>query len=192
MISIDARFDALAASYLDEMKMLAKRAGNGHFDELSAGRLSRRQYANKQFKLAWNTMQASFLLGGGALEHGLARSYLRRMRKILKASAVALAGDLFNGRYESGGLDARLTLWVYTVAGAYQRGMLIGFPLARFVWKLGKTEVHCRTCLFYRNQRKFGWEWLLLEGQGILPQGRGLECEGWQCDCKLKRVRRRR
>ncbi len=180
MISIDARFDVLAAVYLDEMRLLAVGAGNG--------RLLRRQYANKQFSLAWNTIQAAFLLGGGELGHGLAQNYLRGARKIARASSVSLARDLFNGRYRDGGLDARLTLWVYTVAKAYQFGMMIGSPRGRFVWRLGATEEHCRTCLFYNGVQMAGWEWLLLAMQGILPQGKGLECEGWRCDCVLRRV----
>ena len=83
-------------------------------------------------------------------------------------------------------------LWVYTLAGVYQRGLLLR-PVAagerEEMWRceLGGTELHCRHCLDYDGAIMSSSEWLLVLDAGFGPQGKNNECGGWRCDCRLVR-----
>lgn len=92
----------------------------------------------------------------------------------------------------------RLTLWTFTVGAARVIGILTSPPRPvrnedggvdviepMLTWVLGETE-HCTTCF---EAASYGPKpqsyWANLAAVGIMPQGGGLECGGWNCQCKL-------
>jgi hypothetical protein len=62
----------------------------------------------------------------------------------------------------------------------------------KFVWELGRTELHCSTCFGLNGIVAFGYEW---KNSGYKPQAAPnamLECGGWRCDCRLNQTTRYR
>jgi hypothetical protein len=85
--------------------------------------------------------------------------------------------------------DGRSSLWAHkSLDGIYQKGLLSADSNGLYEWRLGKTEAHCATCLRMNGAIKRLSKW---HEDGILPQGSELECGGWQCDCTLKRRRKK-
>ncbi len=175
MISIDARFDAVATVYLAEMRGLVN------------GRSSMVDHARQQERLGVNTVQSVYLLAGGDAADVYGRNYLIEQQRIIHASSISLAAAVAGG-LSVAGLLHRLWLWIHSLAAVYQRGMIVARPLVQFQWILGNTEEHCTTCLMFNTQIKSGRAWLALAEQGLAPQGKRLECGGWMCDCHLRMV----
>jgi hypothetical protein len=80
-------------------------------------------------------------------------------------------------------LPNRIELWVNkSIKGAYNLGMSNANIGKFYMWQLGATREHCKTCLTANGQvhRMRAWK-----ENGILPQSSRLECGGWRCDCRL-------
>ncbi len=186
--------DAIIADFYAAMNDLAALA--------LAGEINERLYTRRQLLLAQNHTRAAFLLAGGDPANPQAAAWLREQFQIAAESARKLAGDVFDGRYSAitaGGafpqtaaegaakLASRLTLWTYTIGQATHRGTLYQpawLPDINGTWRVGDTE-HCSTCLSQDGVTLPRSGWLALAARGIEPQGRGLECGGWKCQCEI-------
>lgn len=73
--------------------------------------------------------------------------------------------------------------WNLSVYPAYQAGLESAANDNMFVYKLGKTEKHCESCLALDGQRH---RYSAFKQAGCLPRGRRLICgAGGLCDCDL-------
>lgn len=85
--------------------------------------------------------------------------------------------------------DGRAQLWSRkSLDVIYQQGLLSADSNGLYEWHLGATEKHCATCLRMNGVIKRLSKW---HEDGILPQGSTLECGGYNCDCTLKRRRKK-
>lgn len=73
-----------------------------------------------------------------------------------------------------------------SVAPMYKSGFGSAGANKMVEWVLGKTEVHCRSCLGYNGQRHRFKTWIRI---GAEPQSDTLACNGFNCDCDLVPVR---
>ena len=114
-----------------------------------------------------------------------------------------LSNDVFNGRYSARAedeasfgsppqtvdegiakIDNRLVLWGGVLTSAYYAALAFYDGDVLYRWDLGIAE-HCDDCLRLNGQVHTMQEWV---NAGWLPQTRRLECNGYNCECKLKRV----
>lgn len=91
-------------------------------------------------------------------------------------------------------LLVRAQLWAnrYNEAMAEANTVITAKLGGRLVWKLGETEQHCTSCAALNGIVAFATEWEL---SGVKPQNAPndrLECEGWQCDCRMEPTNKRR
>jgi hypothetical protein len=70
----------------------------------------------------------------------------------------------------------------------YNEGVASADKNGMYEWVLGATEEHCSDCLRLNGQRHRMKDWIK---SGWIPQADKLGCNGFNCDCKLKRVRGR-
>jgi HK97 family phage portal protein len=76
--------------------------------------------------------------------------------------------------------------WNGSIAKFYSAGLLSANANGMFTWVLGRTEKHCDTCKALDGQRRRYKTWYrqnLIAG----TVGQDTDCEGWKCDCDLKR-----
>jgi len=182
-------FDAIVSRYYADMQALA--------DSAISGEITERQYRQEQERLTEAAILAVFLLAGGRQNSPEGNKFLGEQQQLARDSSMALATDLFDGRYNGvEGFDSllkRLELWTYNLGAAHQIGLvtavvLVGQPEPRLTWLLGSTKKHCDTCLEQSGQTRARSEWAALAAMGIHPQGRGLTCGGWRCGCILVQV----
>lgn len=79
---------------------------------------------------------------------------------------------------------ARVPLWAKRYTQTVNQALAMAKTNPKLEWQLGATEKHCRTCLKLNGRVKRASFW----SQTVLPQGGPnpkLECQGWECDCKL-------
>ncbi len=195
ILHMDApRLDAIIAAYYDELVAISGRALMGEINE--------RLYQRHIIKLANDTISVVFLLAGGDQTNAQAAAWLREQAAIAASSARKLAADLFDGRYSQQQADGqitqtaedgrnkllgRLALWTFVLGQAHHRGVLAQpawLPDINGTWHVGDTE-HCSTCLSQDGVTLPRSGWLALAARGIEPQGRGLECGGWKCQCEI-------
>lgn len=183
----DALFDPIARQYHADMLALATNA--------ISGQLSQSAYRRALTDLATATTHATLLLSGADLAHTFTNTFWRQQQRIIRSSAWKISRDVANGRYKSiTNLTPRIDLWTYSLGRAWHRGLIAPSTTAqhnqRYRWDTGQVEEHCATCLLYNGHiagRQF-WQQLALRYE-IYPQGTGLDCGGWHCDCRLYRVR---
>lgn len=113
------------------------------------------------------------------IEINLEVSHLGGFADAIEASSKANDGALQP-------LLDRADLW----AGAYNRIVSRANVMAcadqKLRWVLGDTE-HCSTCLGFADKVYRGSIWQkYLAPLDMLPQGRGLECGGWNCKCSFE------
>lgn len=78
------------------------------------------------------------------------------------------------------------TLWFNkSIQPFYQDGVASADRNGLYVWVLGATEEHCDDCLRLNGQKHRMRDWIK---SGWLPQADKLECNGFNCDCKLKKT----
>ena len=92
------------------------------------------------------------------------------------------AGSKANGG-KLGPLMTRAELWVNRYKDIVNRAKTMACKDQKLVWTLGRTEIHCSSCLKLNGKVKRASQW---ERAGIRPQHPDLECGGWRCDCSLE------
>ena len=102
-------------------------------------------------------------------------NYIGNFALAIEASSKALGGKL-------GPLMNRAELWINRYKDIVNRAKTMACKNQKLMWVLGKTEVHCSSCLKLNGKIKRGSQW---ERAGIRPQHPDLECGGWRCDCSL-------
>lgn len=169
-----------------------------------AGSMARSVFQRKMWLLVENKITAAFLLAGGNNRNSKAKALLTQELMIHTRSINLLADDLFNGRYSANdeelpglpiqtadeGKDKaanRLGIWAVSLAGVYTLGQVYNAePKKVYAWWLGATEDSCSTCLEASNRGNLtAAEW---QAVGLRPQGRMLDCGGWNCLCTLVEV----
>ena len=81
-------------------------------------------------------------------------------------------------------LLARAQLWANRwneVYNAAKHTVMLIFG-GKEIWILGPTEEHCESCMPLAGIVAFATEW---EASGFKPQGKMLDCGGWNCKCEL-------
>jgi hypothetical protein len=118
-------------------------------------------------------------------------SILERVRASARGAVRRLAARLTTGvsdvvRRSFGRVLVRVrSLWANSVARTETIGQTLSRDDPWYIWELGNTEKHCRDCLHLNGQIHRASEW---RAAGIAPQSPDLECGGWHCDCKLRRL----
>ncbi len=149
-----------------------------------------------------------YLLGGG--DPAKQQSALNAQLLQNSRSIAGLTDDIYSGRYSARDeaesqrptqtrqegrqkLLNRIVLWVFALSGIYAIGQTKAPPVngiePEYIWELGRTEKHCRDCLWAAGQVLTASQWDRLAAAGIAPQSSSLECQGYHCDCRLRRVR---
>ena len=83
-------------------------------------------------------------------------------------------------------LEGRTALWVNkSLTQMYNAGRVSADNNGYYVWELGATEKHCEDCQRLAGQVHRFKEWY---SRGWLPQSDRLSCQGFQCDCRLKKT----
>ncbi len=183
---------AIVTRYSTDMLALA--------ESLRHGRITMLAYRTQQIQLATNTTQAVILLAGASTSDPLVADFWRQQQRQIVTSSWKLSRDLAAGRYADdeddpgSGLEQlikRLRLWISSLLRAWHYAILIpGRAEDLLQWFLGATEAHCNTCLSHHERIAPRAYWREQARRGIYPQGPGLECGGWYCDCEIVPVRR--
>lgn len=98
----------------------------------------------------------------------------------LYSAAVGFGGDVETPTEQL--ISNRAKLWGVGLAGVYALGYLYAKDqLQAVAWQLGPTD-HCETCLFASGLVLTRAQWRDL---GLRPQGKMLECGGWNCQCEF-------
>jgi hypothetical protein len=105
--------------------------------------------------------------------------------------------DIVDARVDNLPLDKllyRAQLWAKRYEEAYNNGkLLIALEMGgKLKWVLGATERHCKSCAKLDGTVDYANEWLR---SGVQPQNAPnnyLQCQGWNCDCKLIPTEERR
>lgn len=178
-----------------------------------AGQLREDEFRREMRQATEAAILLLFLMAGGDRSMSGADRAINEQIRIARNSVEQLTDDIYSGRYLAREeampnrpvqtaaearekLQNRLGLWVVTLAGMDAIGKVHARPQmvegelkeTEYTWRLGATEQHCRTCLENDGQTKTASAWRALAAVGIKPQGTGLECGGWRCDCRLERV----
>ncbi len=177
------------------------------------GKISRETYEREHIRATEAAIVAGLFLSGGVISNLLVQKFLSENRIIARNSARKLSRAIRDGEFtvvESGDADTvaieteaklkklinRLTLWTFTVGASRVIGQLTAKPKPvrnddgdvdiaepMMTWVLGETE-HCGTCETASDQGAQPQSyWANLAAVGIMPQGGGLECGGWNCQC---------
>ncbi|MCP5087415.1 MAG: hypothetical protein GY952_11495 [Rhodobacteraceae bacterium] len=202
----DPIFDPISRQYHADMLALATAAINARTERRPkvagrSGRFSQSTYRQAQAELATATTHATLLLSGADMSHSFVKEFWKEQQRIINASSWKIARDVANGRYSFDKLknrpvtelvEARLDLWTHSLGRVWHLGLIA--PSAKkftyqLQWLIGKTEKHCNTCLGNNGRIKSKQFWFQLAiKKKIYPQGPGLECGGWRCDCRFKKV----
>lgn len=85
-------------------------------------------------------------------------------------------------------INSRVDLWLALHDEVISTAKLDpnGEDESELIWRIGGTHESCGTCLKYSNTVKSKKAWAELANDGIKPQGRGLECSGYKCQCSLQ------
>jgi hypothetical protein len=91
-------------------------------------------------------------------------------------------GEITDGKITKANVDNHVEMWVNkSLQSAYHDGMVKAGKNKFFIWVYGATE-HCTTCLRANGQihRLRAWK-----DAGVMPQSSRLQCEGYNCKCRL-------
>ncbi|MCP5019880.1 MAG: hypothetical protein GY938_32035 [Ketobacter sp.] len=192
----DPNANRLIKQYSRDIKALSNRALSGDIDEQT--------FRTELNRITAAAFAMAFLLGDGDQQNEAGKAALKRALQQERNSINVLTSDIFDGRFSARSADDvspglpeqtakrgrdklgnRLILWAFTLAGIYHMGQEFAAPRfgeeRRYEWGLGNTEEHCRTCLALDGVVLTASEWRII---GHKPQGRSLECGGWNCDCE--------
>lgn len=79
-------------------------------------------------------------------------------------------------------LSYRINVWVMRYAAVRTIAQSMTCADKKMVWYLGRAKKHCSDCKSYEGKVYRMSQWV---AAGALPQARGLECGGFNCDCRL-------
>jgi len=78
--------------------------------------------------------------------------------------------------------NPRISLWANRFGDVKNRAQMMACGDKKLKWILGPTEDHCFTCLQLSGKVKRASTWA---ASGWTPQGKNLDCGGWNCKCEL-------
>lgn len=84
-----------------------------------------------------------------------------------------------------GPLFKKSETWILRYKDVKNRARILACADKHLIWRLGRTEIHCSSCLRLAGKIKRASMWA---ARGIRPQNPPnplLECGGWLCDCTL-------
>ena len=101
--------------------------------------------------------------------------------------------DIVDARIDKTSLDPlmmRAGMWANQWNASYNEAVrLITLEGGgNLVWQYGEAE-HCETCRSLNGIVAWAKEW---DALGVKPQGKLLECGGWNCKCSLSPTKQRR
>lgn len=186
---IEARVKAIQATRLDfenDFDELLKRA--------RAEKMGRVQWASAMRSIIRRYGQRAYVDGlrDGGVEDDPSEDDLVKINELASDNSKYVS-ELGNVLYKEDGIsdavaDIKATLWSNkTLIPFYQAGLESSAINSMFEWVEGDTVKKCSTCVRLNGQRHRlkGWK------AHYLPQGSNLECEGWQCSCRLVKVKGR-
>jgi hypothetical protein len=157
--------------------------------------INRPQFVNGMTLIVLEALLEAFLIGAGVEgEEDLppeALAELHTMRQQAEASIGEFATAIYTMPQPEPeeedetliGLLARATLWTVSLAGAFGGAQLWHSKQDQHMqWRLGGTIEHCTDCARLDKQVHTRRQWRQSPWR---PQGRMLECGGWNCDCGL-------
>lgn len=167
------------------------------FDRARGGELNRRQFGilMRNYVAGWsrNAYQAGLANVGIADAAMSAEDEARVFAWTAKQSQFVtnLGEELFKrGGISDAQADHRPSMWFnMSIMPMYYDGQQSGNQNAYFQWMIGKTEQHCKDCLTLNGQIHRMREWAASKWK---PRSPVLECKGYECDCSLVRVDRKR
>jgi len=80
------------------------------------------------------------------------------------------------------GILGRVKMWANRYNEVMNLAKLTTRPKDHYKWQIGSTVEHCSTCQGLHGKVATAKEWI---ASGYRPQGRMLECGGWNCQCML-------
>lgn len=97
-----------------------------------------------------------------------------------------LLTSAYDGQIGADQASMRAELWSNkTLTDYFNAGRVSADRNAMYMWQLGKTEDHCPDCKRLNGQVHRFSQWY---SKGWLPQSDKLKCNGFNCDCSLKRT----
>lgn len=103
-------------------------------------------------------------------------TYIGRFGDYILAHSKAEGGKL-----ES--LNMRFEMWVARYNEFFTRGYMMAKSNQKMKWHLGNTKEHCGSCAKLSGKVKRASTWIKAD---IYPQHPDLECNGYQCKCRLE------
>jgi hypothetical protein len=104
------------------------------------------------------------------------------------ATDIVVNNKFYGGKLEP--LFARAEMWINQYESMKNLAKITVCGDQKYIWNLGRTEIHCTSCLRLNGIVKRASVW---EEAGIQPQSppnEMLECGGWLCDCSLDKTSR--
>lgn len=102
------------------------------------------------------------------------------------AFVTKFANELYSKGLPESMVVIRAQIWANkSLETMYQAGIASADANGMYMWQLGNTEEHCKTCLACAGQVHRMKTW---QRTGLMPKAGTLECGGWQCDCSLSRT----
>lgn len=184
--ALDAEIEDILAEYETALADIVGPAVDGDLTETD--------FEAEMEALVTGVLTLLFLSGvGEESEAGLLADELAELEEnieVHKESIQNFAADIYdNETYadDDGREKAlkRLALWVTVAAGVYAMGKLWDRQDGRYVWWYNPAKDNCTDCIRLNDQVHRASEW---RQSGWRPQGSNLECGGWECGCRLKRV----
>lgn len=165
--------------------------------EARAGNINRRRWAQLVRSLIkrWGTQAyRDGVEDGGADPDELTDDDRQRINELIADQSqyvTRFGAELFKAITDAEAAQKPAMWFNRSIMPFYDAGKLSADRNGMYEWVLGRTEEHCRTCLAANGQRHRLKSW---HNRGVLPQNNGhaeLFCHGFNCDCRLVRVRGR-
>lgn len=98
-----------------------------------------------------------------------------------------IANIIYGGYYDlrSNTLIQRLTMWTNSARGLHTLGILLGDDTQNYIFEIGNAIEHCASCERLNGQVHSGKEWA---ESRLYPQSRQLDCEGYNCQCRIRKT----
>lgn len=171
---------------------------NAFDDLLAAGRdkdMTRRKWAANLRAMLRTYGTRAYLDGledGGVDRESFSDDDTAEINRLLadqSSYVTQLGGAVFGDNVSDPMADQKAAMWWNkSIQPLYAAGLLSADANSMYEWVYGRTEEHCSDCQALNGQRHRLKQW---HKSGWLPQSDRLECNGFNCDCKLKRVKGR-